>query len=205
MSVSVIEPNLTFIICLLLAAALGAAVMYIILKGRHFSGDSPQPVPQVDPVSEAMGETGMLEEPGETAEPEEESKVGVIDSGGNDEKNRFKAKREKEFLSAFTELVEKNLSNGELDIRFIESNLNMSRSSIFRHLKATTGRSIVESIRQIRLERGKEMLGEGISVTDTAYACGFNDAGYFCRLFKKEYGLSPSQYQAMQRPFRPPK
>lgn len=144
----------------------------------------------------------MLEKPGETAEPEEESKVGVIDSGRNDEKNRFKAKREEEFLAAFTELVEKNLSNGELDIRFIESNLNMSRSSIFRHLKATTGRSIVESIWQIRLERGKEMLGEGISVTDTAYACGFNDAGYFCRLFKKEYGVSPSQYQAMQRPYR---
>ncbi len=60
----------------------------------------------------------------------------------------------------------------------------------------------MESIRQIRLERGKEMLGEGISVTDTAYACGFNDAGYFCRLFKKEYGVSPSQYQAMQRPYR---
>lgn len=179
------EPSLTFFLCLLLAAALGAAVMYFVLtRGRH-GGEACRALSERDDSEESV----EIEQPAETED---------IDVR-NDGKKPFRDKREEEFLAAFTDLVEKNISNGELDIKFIESNMNMSRSSIFRHLKMATGLSIVESVRQIRLNKSREMLADGLPVTDTAYACGFNDPAYFCRLFKKSFGLTPSQYQLQQK------
>lgn len=117
--------------------------------------------------------------------------IEVPASGENDRRARYDA----DFLRRLTELIEENLSQSELDIKFIEDHLNMSRSTIFRRLKSLTGLSIVEYIRKIRLGNSRKMLSEGLAVSDTAYACGFNDVGYFRTLFKREFGVSPSQFR----------
>ena len=48
----------------------------------------------------------------------------------------------------------------------------------------------------LRLERAKFLLGDfGLSVGECADALGFQDVSYFCRRFRKEFGMSPSEYQ----------
>ncbi len=120
---------------------------------------------------------------------------GRFESVAQYREDSHKARRDTEFLNNFTDLIEGNMTKVDLDIKFIEINMNMSRSTIFRRLKSLTGLSIVDYIRMIRLRKSQEMLGEGVPVSETAYACGFNDASYFSTIFKREFGMSPRQYQ----------
>ena len=58
--------------------------------------------------------------------------------------------------------------------------------------KNFTGQTPLAYINTLRLERARELLQSGANVAETAEACGFESAGYFARLFKKRYNMSPS-------------
>jgi AraC-like DNA-binding protein len=47
---------------------------------------------------------------------------------------------------------------------------------------------------EARLRAAATMLRDGRSVTDTCYACGFNDMSHFSRAFSQRHGRSPSAY-----------
>lgn len=99
-----------------------------------------------------------------------------------------------EFIDSLKNIVEENLSNSDLDMQFIQEELGLSHSTLYRKVKALTGLSTVELIRKIRLTHSLKMLTEeGLNVSETAYACGFNDVGHFISCFKKEFGVTPSK------------
>lgn len=100
---------------------------------------------------------------------------------------------DKEFLNRFTSLLEQNIGRADLDMEFFQTELNMSHSTLYRRLKNLTGMSGNELIKKYRLKKGREMLMQGFSVSETAYACGFSDPGYFRTCFKNEYGKTPSE------------
>lgn len=104
------------------------------------------------------------------------------------------SKLDEEFIQKFTRIVEENMAMPELDMIFMQQSLNMSHSTLYRKIKGLVGMSGNEFIRKIRLKRGNALLREGCNVSEAAYACGFNDAGYFRNCFKEEYGMSPSQF-----------
>ena len=69
-------------------------------------------------------------------------------------------------------------------------------SSVF---KRSTGVSIVQYTRQLRIRTAKTLLTNcDISIKEAAYSCGFPDEKYFMRLFKKMEGMTPSQFRALQ-------
>ena len=104
---------------------------------------------------------------------------------------------EKEFLAKINEAVNERLSDSELNGDWLASQLFLSRSQFARKLKAITGISITQFIREQRLLRAKELLCEGrLNVSEIAYETGFSDPAYFSRIFSKEMGISPSDYQA---------
>lgn len=106
---------------------------------------------------------------------------------------------DREFLDHFTSLVEQNMGRADLDMEFLQAELGMSHSTLYRRLKALTGMSGNEFIRKCRLRKGHEMLCQGFSVSETAYACGFSDPGYFRTCFKSEYGIAPSELKKTSR------
>ena len=106
---------------------------------------------------------------------------------------------DREFLDHFTSLVEQNMGRADLDMEFLQAELGMSHSTLYRRLKALTGMSGNEFIRKCRLRKGHEMLCQGFSVSETAYACGFSDPGYFRTCFKSEYGVAPSELKKTSR------
>jgi AraC-like DNA-binding protein len=63
--------------------------------------------------------------------------------------------------------------------------------SIFRRV---TGRSPIDYLIEIRINRAKNLLRDGYSVTETSRFVGFNDIYYFSRMFKSHEGMSPSEY-----------
>ena len=66
-------------------------------------------------------------------------------------------------------------------------------------LFAATGTSVGRELRTIRLARVRAMLEDtacrSLTVSEIAYACGFNDPGYLARCFAQEFGRSPTSFR----------
>lgn len=76
----------------------------------------------------------------------------------------------------------------------------MSRSYLSRAFKAQFGVNISEYLLGLRITRAKQLLRfSDDSVADIAASCGFDDANFFARTFKKIEGVSPSQFRASWR------
>ena len=101
------------------------------------------------------------------------------------------------FLRKAIEVVEKNISNSELDIEHFASEVGVSRMQLYRKFSALTNMTVKEFIRHIRLQRAAQLLLEKkMSVTEVAYAIGFRDISHFRKSFHREFGMSASEYIA---------
>lgn len=103
------------------------------------------------------------------------------------------------FLKNTLQLVDKNLDNSEFKIQDFCRAMGMSRTQLFRKLKALTGLSPNQFIRKIRLERAAQMLTEGhYSISEITYKVGFSDLQYFRECFKQEFGVPPSKFETTE-------
>lgn len=88
--------------------------------------------------------------------------------------------------------IEKNYARN-ISVDELSRIANLSKFYFLRIFKKTTGKSVVDYINYIRINKAEEMLAKkDMNITETAFACGFNDANYFSRLFKKYKGIKPS-------------
>jgi AraC-like DNA-binding protein len=73
----------------------------------------------------------------------------------------------------------------------------MSKSQLFRKLKALTNHAPGDFIRILRLKRAADLLSQGAgSIAEIAFKVGFNDPSYFTKSFQKQYGKTPSEFMA---------
>jgi AraC-like DNA-binding protein/ActR/RegA family two-component response regulator len=74
---------------------------------------------------------------------------------------------------------------------------NMSPSRFCRQFKAAFDVTFVEYLANHRMQQAKRLLSNpDMPVADVAAAVGFNDPSYFTRVFRKQEGVSPSEYRA---------
>lgn len=103
---------------------------------------------------------------------------------------------EHEFVKKLRELVEANFTNYEFSVEQLCKLIFMSHSQLHRKLEALTGCSPNKFIRIVRLNKAKELLGNpSLSIATIALDCGYNDPGYFARVFKQEYGVTPQEWR----------
>ncbi|NLR81229.1 two-component regulator propeller domain-containing protein [Chitinophaga eiseniae] len=101
----------------------------------------------------------------------------------------------KEFLEKCITVVEKNIDNEEFSIKILVKEMNMSHSSLYKKVKATSGQSISAFIRLIRLRKAAVLLlSTNINVSEAAFQVGISDVRYFRRQFVKVFGIAPSEY-----------
>ena len=103
---------------------------------------------------------------------------------------------EHEFVRKVRELVEANFTNYEFSVEQLCKLIFMSHSQLHRKLEALTGCPPNKFIRIIRLNKAKELLANpSLSIAAIALDCGYNDPGYFARVFKQEYGITPQEWR----------
>ncbi len=91
--------------------------------------------------------------------------------------------------------VNKNLSDSDFSVEMLTQEVGISRAQLHRKMKEMTGLSTSEFIRNIRLEQAARLLREQkINVTQVAYAVGFSNLAHFSTIFRKHFGVSPSEY-----------
>ncbi len=94
--------------------------------------------------------------------------------------------------------VEKNLTDEKMDIELLSGHLNLSQSTLYRKLKALTGKSANDFIRTIRLEYAARLLKEGgNNIEEISALSGFNSHSYFTRSFKEHFGMTPSEFMSI--------
>ena len=102
--------------------------------------------------------------------------------------------QEDAFLKKIRDLVEKDISNAEINTVVLVRSLGMSRSQIFKKVKALTGKSPSIYIRSIRLHHAHEMLkSSDLNVSEVAYAVGFKSPVYFSNMYLEEFGNRPNE------------
>lgn len=101
---------------------------------------------------------------------------------------------EETFLNNVTSVLEENIDNEFFSVEDLAKAVAFSRSQLHRKLKALTGKSPNELIREFRLTRAKELLEQGVgNVSEIAIGVGYSSLSYFTRSFKAEYGVLPSE------------
>lgn len=102
---------------------------------------------------------------------------------------------DEKFLQKVVEMIERNISDTGLNADTLGKKVGMSRTQLYRKIRGLTDQTVNEFIKSIRLKRAAQMLSEKrVTITEIAYAVGFNDLTYFARCFRKQYHKSPSEY-----------
>ena len=92
----------------------------------------------------------------------------------------------------FRDIVLENISAPELSVEMISEKMGMSRTQLYRKVKALTGSTPVEIIRITRLKKAERMLATtDKTISEVAYDVGFSSQSYFTKCFKEYFGRTP--------------
>lgn len=103
---------------------------------------------------------------------------------------------DQQFMNQLTNILEKNISNGDLNVDDVASQLNMSRSIYFKKIKALTNLSPNEFVKALRMQRASELIDTHMySITEISMMVGINDSHYFSRCFKQHFNMTPTEWK----------
>lgn len=98
-------------------------------------------------------------------------------------------------MERIMKVVNEHLSDSNFNVEVLTSEVGISRAQLHRKMKEMTGLPVSEFVRNIRLEQAVRLLKEQkINVTQVAYAVGFGNLAHFSTVFKKQFGVSPTEY-----------
>lgn len=110
-------------------------------------------------------------------------------------RSMVQSRRDGEFLDACRNVIVTNMSNSNLSVDFLAAEMGLSRTAIFKKLKALTGMTPNDFMKTIRLDEACRMLVEGkYSITEIGFVTGFSSSSYFAKCFVKQFGVLPSEY-----------
>jgi len=99
--------------------------------------------------------------------------------------------------------IESSYADPDLSPEAVASEVGISRRYL-QTLLAGSGTSFVQELNATRLDRASDMLSDpradGLPIAEVAYRTGFLDAGYFTRLFRKRFGITPREWRAGHAP-----
>ncbi len=84
----------------------------------------------------------------------------------------------------------------DISIELICQTFFISRAKLVRIFRNVLGMTFHGYLTDVRLKNAVLMLGEGLSVKEISARCGFSDAGYFIRVFRQKFGVTPSKYRS---------
>ena len=116
----------------------------------------------------------------ETVVEEESNKLPIVDQ---------------EFLDKAVAAVAAKMIDSDYSVDALASDLCMSRANLHRKMRAITGQTPTDFIRNQRLERAAHLLRTtSHSVNEISNLVGFSYASYFTKCFKEKYGVLPKDY-----------
>lgn len=104
--------------------------------------------------------------------------------------------RDSKFQQMVNEVIDSNLSDTEFSSTILAAHICLSRAQLNRKINTEFGTDTSHYIRERRLEHACRMLRTtNMTIMDIQISCGFESPGYFSRVFKQRFDLSPSEYR----------
>jgi len=117
----------------------------------------------------------------------QEDKVEKIEVKGNNDA----------LMDRIVKVINENLNDSNFNVEQLTKEVGISRAQLHRKMKEITGVSTGDFIRNLRLQQAERLIRENkINVTQVAYTVGFNNQSHFSTVFRKYYGMTPSEYAA---------
>lgn len=99
-----------------------------------------------------------------------------------------------DFISRFRKVIDENLSNSELSVDDLAAQMALGRVQLYRKVKALTGSTPTDLLREARLRRADYLLAHtDKTISEIAYDCGFSSPSYFTRCYRDTYGKTPTE------------
>lgn len=111
-------------------------------------------------------------------------------------KNMQMSKEDEDFMNKVIKVINENIADEGFNVERMAEILCMSRSSLLRKIKTLFNMSPLDFIRLIRLKRAAELIQEGkYRVGEICYMVGFSSHSYFSKLFCKQFGIMPKDFE----------
>ncbi|WP_192346839.1 hybrid sensor histidine kinase/response regulator transcription factor [Algoriphagus sp. Y33] len=123
-----------------------------------------------------------------------------IQSTGLTSTEKSAISKEKSFLKELEGHILAGISQQTTDVDTISQAMGMSRTSLFRKLKALTGQNINQYVRTVKVAKAASLIKEeNLGVAQAAYEVGFTSTKYFRKLFKEQFGYLPSEVNEAEK------
>lgn len=101
------------------------------------------------------------------------------------------------FIRKALKIIEKNIGNTDFSVERMAADLGVSRTFLYNKMVTRLEKSPNELVRDIRLDRGKELLIKSqLTISEIAFEVGYNNPKYFTKNYKKKYNMLPSEVRA---------
>lgn len=102
------------------------------------------------------------------------------------------SKEEVERMYLVKEIIEKN-HNHPCRLIDLAHSVGTNDTYLKKHFKMVFGTTVFSYLLNFKMERAMEMLKQDYSITDVAYATGYNQISHFSRAFKRQFGFPPNK------------
>ena len=118
--------------------------------------------------------------------------------------NMRMTKADEDFMNKVMKIIEDNIGEDDFNVETMADILCMSHSSLLRKIRSVFNMSPVELIRTVKLKKAAELIQEGKHlIGDICYMVGIASPSYFSKLFFKQFGISPKDFEKQCRERKP--
>lgn len=171
--------------------------------GAAAQSPAPAPVPAAAP--EAVEERREAAEPADNAEAVEtyaetpaDSEAPEASAGQREWRLESPqiADADQEMMEKLLRFMEEHIADEDLKIEELAEAVHMGRTVFYGKIKALVGMSPSDFLRRLRMQRAEELIARSkMNFSQIAFRIGFSDPKYFTKCFKKETGMTPSEYR----------
>lgn len=103
---------------------------------------------------------------------------------------------DQQMMEKLMKFLEANISEQDLKIEDMADAVNLGRTVFYGKIKSIVGMAPFDFLRHIRMQRAEDLISRSqMNISEVAYAVGFTDPKYFTKCFKKETGMTPTEYR----------
>ena len=122
--------------------------------------------------------------------------IKKVEMKGNDE----------QLMESIIDSINKHIDDSNFTIDMLCAEVGISRANLHRKMKAMTGITATDFMRNIRMEQAARLLLEKkVNITQVAYSVGYSTLPYFSTAFKKHFGVTPTEYMEREHIGNPEK
>ena len=109
------------------------------------------------------------------------------------------AESDRYFMDRFKKKILENMGNADMKMDDLGAQMQLSKVQLYRKVKAMTGKTPVELLKEMRLQRAYTLLQQtDKTISEVAAEVGFAVPGYFSSCFKKQFGVLPTDFRNKQ-------